>query len=277
MIAIGVALATRLRGPDLSIGSMMNMSAILIAISITADRPLLEGIGIAVSVCMVWGLINGALISFLRAPAVIVTMLVSLLARALSMSLSEGRAIAIPGSNLMQLGSARLFFNIPVFSLLLLLLCAGILVLALLFAGRLFSRKPTASAARPTAVMLGYAFVALIAVMAGLSSLSRVGAASPSVNTSLDVNILFYFAAIQTSRLLDNGFAALGYAIVTAFILTILNTVLSLLALEVFFQSIIISILALILLCVACIARGGFRRVQPGYGGPDQGLFGYET
>jgi len=274
IIALGAALAARLRGPDLSMGSMMALASVLIAMPVAAGRSALEGIAVAVLVCAVWGLVNGALVSFLRAPAALVTIIVSVLARSLSLSAGEGIPVSISGSGLMGLDGTWLSGAIPAFSLSLLFLCAGIAVLALWFTGRLTGRKAQASVPWKPATMLGYGFVAILSAAAGLVTLASVGAASPATGRDMEVNILFFFAAVQSSRLLDNGLAALGYALAAAFVWTVVNTSMTFLRVAAGFQTIALSAMALALLVVACCARGGYRRIRPGQ---DRGLFGYEA
>jgi len=106
---------------------------------------------------------------------------------------------------------------------------------------------------------LGYALVAVIAGIAGLSLLGRMGAATVNAGTGYEVFIITVFAAVQSSKLLRNNIAALGYGLLVTLILIMIRNALIFLFVDMPIQTIIEAVIALFMLCVACVAQGGWR------------------
>jgi len=72
IIVVGIVVATRAKGPDLSMGAMAVMVSVLIAFTVREGGSLATGIIVAAILCIFLGLLNGAIISFLGAPTIIV-------------------------------------------------------------------------------------------------------------------------------------------------------------------------------------------------------------
>jgi len=265
MIALGAAASSKLRGPDISMGQMMALGSVLMVSIVAGDGITLTGVAIAILACGCLGLISGAIISFLRAPAIIVTFIMSSMARGIAYVAINGAPISLNKENgnvLNVLGQMT-----PLFMVLFLALCGGIAFVALWLGRR---TKAPGGAASKSMVMLGYGFTAAIAVFAGLAMSSRLGAVQPTMGTGYELLILFVLAAVQSSRLLDHGVFALGYALIAAFLWTLISNIFALLGIDSHLQMVAQSGLVLILLCIACAARGGITQALMNHG---QSLF----
>jgi len=251
MIALGVAASSRLRGPDFSMASVMGLASVIAAAVVNAGL-FAEGAVVTILVCWFIGLTSGAVISFLRAPAVIVTLMMSLLVRAIAYTASDGMPVVLN----------QRFMDPHILTYAFLPLCAVIAFLALLLAGRLTPLRATLSggAARSAMEMLGYGFTAIIAGLAGFAFTFRLNSAQPTLGIGFEALILLVFVAIQSSSLLDHGLAALGYSLAVALLWTVLGNVSSLVGLSPYIHTIQQSILVFILLCIACFVRGGVRQ-----------------
>jgi len=109
--------------------------------------------------------------------------------------------------------------------------------------------------------MLGYALVAIIAGIAGFAFLRRLGAASLTIGSGFETNIILIFAAIQSSKLLKNNVIALGYGLVVVLILTTYRIAAIGFGMSPFWLNAVEAGLAFQLICAACIAQGGWRSV----------------
>jgi hypothetical protein len=107
--------------------------------------------------------------------------------------------------------------------------------------------------------VLGYVFVAVIAVFAGYAHTVRLGAAVPRVGADLTIPIILIFSAVQSSKLLKNNLVALGYGLVVALILTLSRIAMSIININIYLMQIIQAGMALIMLALAAAAQGGGR------------------
>lgn len=245
-VAFAVTVSTRAKGPDLSIGSLMGLTAMFIALnSTTFDSPVIAVL-VAIAICAAIGLINGVLITCLRIPAVIVTLLTGVMAHYAVVILADGRVMEAPEALLSlrsPFGAAALLF----------------ITLAIAFLIIFFTKlgKPMYKRDKKGAVsyVLAYAVSAVIASLSGVFLLSRLTAASPTLGTGYETFILFVFACAISSRALDNRIAPAFYAAAPALSFAVLSNVLMINGIDGYVQSIIRGGIALIFIIIAFIVR----------------------
>ena len=251
IVAAGAVAATQIKGPDLSMGAMMTVVVAIVAWMFRETGSITAGIVTAIIVCLFYGMLNGAIISFLGAPAIIITVITAASMMSTSMFFLDFRNIHF--SELVTRDQSH--FAI------MLLIAVMLAITAMLITKKLIPNKSGQQRRgfpRLT-TMLGYAIVAIIAGIAGYATLARVGVASLWVGDGLEIRILVIFAAIQSSRLLKNGVVALIYGLFVALILT-MSAINNASALP-WVQPATEASLAIWLICAACAAQGGWRTV----------------
>ena len=250
IIAAGAVAATRIRGPDLSMGAMAMLSSVIVA-NAANEGSIIAGIIAVILVCLFYGMINGAIISFLGAPSVVVTILTAAMMRVTTFMMSGFVSIPAPELTTQQQSQYVIMFVIAI----------TVAIAALAITKRLpVSGIGQKRGAVPKLMdMLGYALVAIISGIAGYVWLRRLGVASPAMGSGYEVYVILIFAAVQSSRLLKNNVIALCYGLVVAFVLIMSNMAIMRLGLSHVWQSAIEAGLALQLVCVACAANGGWR------------------
>ncbi|MGL6130792.1 MAG: ABC transporter permease subunit, partial [Fusobacteriaceae bacterium] len=114
VIAIGMTLVILTGGIDLSVGSVLALTgAILAKLIISGMNPILA-ISIAIFVGGVAGLINGALISYLKLQPFIVTLVTMTLLRGATLVFTNGKPIPVTaGGDLFDNIGGGYLFNIP--------------------------------------------------------------------------------------------------------------------------------------------------------------------
>jgi len=255
IVALGTVAATRIKGPDLSMGAVMSLTGIITAVvvnesSFNAPFNLIIGILIAALICFIVGLLNGVFISLLNTPAIVTTVVTAILLRGIMLLFSDGSPMHLP-----------LLGNLPYGSLLVgviaFLLAVLFAFIALSAARRLPARRRNENTVtQKLADLTGYGFVAVIACIAGLAIFFRFQSAGPAVGSGYDINIIIIFAAIQSSRLLRSNYNAMGYGLFIALMLVVTQNSLNLLNVSHSFQLIVQAIMALLLLGAAGVARG---------------------
>ncbi|MDT7576641.1 MAG: galactofuranose transport system permease protein [Pseudonocardiales bacterium] len=196
IVALGMALVIGTEGVDLSVGSIMALSAALV--------PLYLGYGasVAVLVALVVGLaagaFNGLLVARLGIQPIVATLALLVGGRGLALLIAGGQLVDVRDPDLLFLGSGEVL-GIPVSVLIAAVLAVliGLLVARTTFGRRLVAigdnRAACVLAGLPVRrVLVGvYAISGLLAALAGVLATARLGAGDPA-NTGL----LFELSAI---------------------------------------------------------------------------------
>ena len=251
IVAIFTVVATRIKGPDLS--APLNM---ILATAIIAAYPGTTGLIIAVAVCFVIGCLNGTIISLLNAPSIIVTLITAAILFAGTQIFVESVSDSswfLPwiSPDISQLNLSLIAFGAAV------VLAFGTLA----FTRRLIKPKPGRKygALSKSMDILGYGFVALIACLAGYLICNRINMVYTQSGYEYETSILIIFLAVQSCKVLKNGMLALVYGLLFAIIITISEAAMSVMGFANYWFDIFYGTTALILLCTACIAQGGWK------------------
>ncbi len=245
-IGFAVVLSMRAKGPDLSIGSVMGLSAILTASFGLSTGSIWAGLLIALIITAFIGLVNGVFSVYFRVPAVIITIITGALSYSIGLLITEGSPIMGPFPTLN---------DIPAAGLLLLFITFIIAFLLVLLTPLGLPKHRRDKSARPLSFIFGYVASSVIAAFAGLFMVLRLSAAMPTLGAGYEVYILFIFAVVYSIRAFDNGVAPVLFSIVPAWILCVLTNVLSLMSFPFYVQSLINGTLALIFGIMAYICR----------------------
>jgi ribose transport system permease protein len=113
--SIGIAFVIITGGIDLSIGSVVGLTGVIIArLSASpsgggAGYSLWVGIPVAIAVALIVGFVQGRLITSLKLPSFIVTLCFMLILRGVSQTIARGGTISLGGSPLLNLANGGLF------------------------------------------------------------------------------------------------------------------------------------------------------------------------
>src|SRR5687767_2996539 len=91
LVAVGMTLVISTGGIDLSVGSVMAISAAVAAV--TLDQGLIVAIPLALLAAMAVGLLNGAFVSYFKVQAIVVTLATLLAGRGLAQVINRGGAL----------------------------------------------------------------------------------------------------------------------------------------------------------------------------------------
>jgi len=196
IVALGMALVIGTEGIDLSVGSVMAISAALIPLYLGAGP--LTAIIVAVIAGVVSGLFSGYLVAYLGIQPIIATLALLVGGRGLALVIAHGQLVQVRNPEFLELGTGD-FLGVPV-----MVIVAGVLaVLAGLVVQRTtFGRHLVAVGGnRPASTLAGlpvkrvlisvYVISGALAAVAGVLATSRLGASDPS-----DVGLLMELSAI---------------------------------------------------------------------------------
>jgi ribose/xylose/arabinose/galactoside ABC-type transport system permease subunit len=229
LVAVGMTLVISTGGIDLSVGSVMAISAAVAAV--TLDRGLLVAVPLAVASAMAVGLLNGAFVSYFKVQAIVVTLATLLAGRGLAQVINRGGAlITIDDPGFLVLGRGHLG-PVPVQ----VIVAAVVVALAVfLLRSTPFGRYVLAAGGNPAAARLSgvpvdrtvvtvYVLSAALAGVAGLVEASRLGA-SAAARIGQNVELDAIAAVVVGGTLLSGGRATILGTVVGALIMQVIAT-----------------------------------------------------
>ena len=229
LVAVGMTLVIATGGIDLSVGSVMAVSAAVAAV--TLDRGMVVAVPAAIAAGLAVGLVNGAFIAHTKVQAIVVTLATLLAGRGLAQVINRGGAlIAIDDPAFLTLGRGY------VGPMPMQVLIAALVVAFAIFVLRStpFGRYVLAAGGNPAAARLAgvpvnrtivtvYVACAGLAALAGLIEASRLGA-SAAARIGQNVELDAIAAVVVGGTLLSGGRATIAGTVVGALIMQVIAT-----------------------------------------------------
>ncbi len=244
IIAIGMTVVIISGGIDLSVGSVLCLSGMVLAISMNAGYSLPVGAAFAIAVSLLVGLINGALIAFLRIPPFIVTLGMLSIARSAAMVLSGNKMIFQFGPDESLLfamgGGATAGIPNPVIALVLLGVTTGLILRWTRWGTHVFAIGANERAAVLTGISVTrlkisvYMFSALMAGVAGILMAGWLGGVTTNLGQSMELSVIAA-TVIGGANLLGGAGTVFG-SIVGAALIELIRNSLILLGISTFWQ-----------------------------------------
>lgn len=229
LVSVGMTFVIATGGVDLSVGSVMAISAAVAAV--TVDQGLWIAIPLALAAGMAVGLLNGAFVSYFKVQAIVVTLATLLAGRGLAQVINrDGALLTIEDPGFLALGRGHVG-PLPVQ-----VLIAAIVVALAIFLLRStpFGRYVLAAGGNPAAARLAgvpvnrtvvsvYVLSGLLSGMAGLIEASRLGAsAAAKIGQGAELDAIA--AVVVGGTLLSGGRATLMGTVVGALIMQVIAT-----------------------------------------------------
>jgi ribose/xylose/arabinose/galactoside ABC-type transport system permease subunit len=226
--AVGQTIVLLGRGIDLSVGAVMGLSTVIVAIQADGDPGRLPGaLALAVLAGIVVGAVNAGLVVLRGVPPFVATFAMFVLVQGLITAWTGGAASGEVPGGLRSLGSGRLLgLPVPLW------IFAGLAVVAAVVLARTSAgRRLYATGANPRAARLsgirtgrvvaaGYLVSALLAVLAGLIGAGYAGHVDAQLSRSLDLNSLA--AAVIGGVALTGGKGHIGHTVLGVALLAVL-------------------------------------------------------
>ncbi len=185
IVALGMAMVVATEGIDLSVGSVMAITAAVIPLYMGYGPLIAISAGIAAGVLV--GALNGTLVAFCGIQPIIATLGVLVAGRAVALVLADGRLVEIFDPTLQSLGNGTVR-GLPVTVLIVAALSAILIIVVRwsIFGRRLVAIGGNRSAARLAGLPVGrtlltvYIASGALAALAGVVNTARLGASDPS-------------------------------------------------------------------------------------------------
>ena len=244
IIALGMTMVIITGGIDLSVGSVLCWSSIVLAQVMHAGYSIEIGIAAALITALAVGAFNGVLIAYLGFPSFVVTLAMLSIARSQGMVASNNQTIFEFGPDhdkLLALGGGSTFgIANPVFYMIILALITGFVLRWTKFGRHVFAVGGNEHAATLTGVPVKrikvavYMISALSAGIAGVIQTGWLGAITTNIGSGLELQVIAA-AVIGGANLAGGAGTAFG-ALIGAALIEIIRNSLGLLGINAFWQ-----------------------------------------
>ncbi len=245
IIALGMTLVIITGGIDLSVGSVLCLCSMVLAVVMHAGYSIEVGIAASIATALVVGAFNGFLIAYIGLPPFVVTLGMLSVARSLAMVASGNTVVFEFGPDndaLLALGGGAWFFGIanPVMYTIVLGLLTGFVLRWTRFGRHVFAIGGNESAATLTGVPVKvikvavYMISSLSAGIAGIVQTGWLGAVTTNIGAGMELQVIAA-AVIGGANLAGGGGTALG-AIIGAMLIEVIRNSLGLLGINAFWQ-----------------------------------------
>ncbi|MGV8855338.1 MAG: ABC transporter permease [Devosia sp.] len=245
IIALGMTMVIIIGGIDLSVGSILCLSSMVLAVTMHAGFGLEIGVGAAVVTSLAIGAFNGVLVAYMGFPPFVVTLGMLSIARSLAMVASNNTVVFEFGPDqgrLLDLGGGAWLFGIanPVLYMIGLALIVGFTLRWTKFGRHLYAIGGNEHAATLTGVPVRpikvavYMLSALSAGIAGIIQTGWLGAVTTNIGTGMELQVIA--AAVIGGASLVGGIGTAIGALVGAALIEVIRNSLGLLGINAFWQ-----------------------------------------
>jgi ribose/xylose/arabinose/galactoside ABC-type transport system permease subunit len=247
VVAVGMTFVIISGGIDLSVGSVLALAGICLALALEAGVPAPAAIGLALVVGTGCGLINGVLITRGRLPPFIATLGMMSVARGVALMLAEGRPISGFSERFRAIATERLLaIPGPVLITIVIYAVAHFVLTRTVFGRTTYAIGGNEEAARLSGVQVLFHKTAVYGV-AGLTSAAaavvltaRLNSAQPTAGTMYELDAIA--ATVIGGSSLLGGEGTVTGTLIGALIMGVLRNGLNLLNVSSFLQQVVIGV-----------------------------------
>jgi len=257
IMALGMTVVIISGGIDLSVGSVLCLSAMVLAITMNAGHSLAVASLCAIAVSLLVGFINGVLIAYVRIPSFVVTLGMLSVARSAAMVLSQNKMIFQFGPDeklLFWLGGGSTFgIAHPVIVLTLLAIITGLMLKWTRWGCHVFAIGSNEKAALLTGIAVRrlkvsvFMFSSLMAGIAGVLEAGWLGGVTTNLGQSMELSVIA--ATVIGGANLMGGAGTVFGSVVGAALIEVIRNSLTLLGISTFWQGMFVG--SFIVLAVA--------------------------
>lgn len=272
VIAIGMTMVIITAGIDLSVGSLIALSAVVSTLliqnvggGVNASVPAMIGFSLAgILCCALVGMFSGGMVTAFRVPPFIVTLAMMLVARGIASLLTGGESVSKIPDSFTWLGVQASLFGLPnsVVLMLVLYVIAHVVMSRTVLGRYLYAVGGNPEAARLSGVpvkrviLFAYLMSGLLAGLGGVMMASQLKSGSPTYGGMYELYVIAAVVVGGTS--LSGGEGKIFGTLIGAFIIAVIQNGMNLLKIESFTQDVVLGgvILAAVLLDTLKHRRG---------------------
>ncbi len=263
IVAVGMTVLMVSGGFDMSVGSTVALCGAVGAMAMKAGVPVFPAMLIALAVGILVGLINGLFIAKVGINPFITTLGMMSVLRGILLVITQGRNISGLPASFRIIGQGNLLgIQYPIIYAIVFLIIGDILLRKSRFFRQNYYIGGNRQAARLSGInvdgitIFNYVLTGFLAALAGLIMTARLGAASVTAGTGLELKVIS--AVIIGGASLSGGEGTVIGSFLGALLMAIITNALTLLGVDVYWNEFVIG--ATLLLAVAVDVIGGKKR-----------------
>jgi ribose transport system permease protein len=260
VIAAGMTFVIVSGGIDLSVGSLVAVSGVVLASTLHLGVPIAVGLAASLAVGFGFGLLNGLAITWGRLPPFIATLGMMSIARGCALLFTEGRPVSGFDPSFRSIATARLAgIPAPVFVTVAVYLLAHFVLSETRFGRYVYSMGGNEEATRLSGVnvrlhkTLVYGVSGLASAVAAVLLTARLNSAQPIAGIMYELDAIA--ATVIGGTSLMGGEGGLGGTIIGALIMGVLRNGLNLLGVSSFVQQIVIGLVIVVAVLVDTVLK----------------------
>ena len=245
IVAVGMTFVILSGGIDLSVGSIVALSGVVLGTALQGGQPILVALLLALVVGLACGMANGALISWGGLPPFIVTLGTMSIGRGAALLFTEGRPVSGFDASFRVLATGRAgFIPAPVIAMVLVYLVAHFVLTRTTFGRYVYAIGGNEEATRLSGVAVRfhktmiYGVSGLMSGAAAVILTARLNSAQPIAGMMYELDAIA--ATVIGGTSLMGGEGSLAGTLVGALIMGVLRNGLNLLGVSSFLQQIVI-------------------------------------
>jgi ribose transport system permease protein len=256
IVAAGMTFVIISGGIDLSVGSLVALSGVVLGVVLQMHQPpLAMALSAALAVGTGCGLVNGLLISLGRLPPFIVTLGMMSVARGAALVFTEGRPVSGFDEDFRWLATGTIaFVPAPVIVMLIVYAIAHLVLTRTTFGRYVYAIGGNEEATRLSGVAVRfhktavYGVAGLMSAVAAIVLTARLNSAQPIAGMMYELDAIA--AAVIGGTSLLGGEGSLGGTLIGALIMGVLRNGLNLLGVSSFLQQIVIGLVIVVAVLV---------------------------
>jgi ribose/xylose/arabinose/galactoside ABC-type transport system permease subunit len=245
IVAVGMTFVIIAGGIDLSVGSIVALTGVVLGMALHAEQPIVVAIALTLLLGIAGGGLNGILIDRGGLPPFIVTLGMMSIARGAALVVTEGRPVSGFDDTFRALATARIgFIPAPVIIMTVVYLLAHFVLTRTTFGRYVYAIGGNEEASRLSGVRIHlhkpaiYAVSGLTSAIAAVILTARLNSAQPIAGMMYELDAIA--ATVIGGTSLMGGEGSLGGTLVGALIMGVLRNGLNLLGVSSFLQQIVI-------------------------------------
>jgi ribose/xylose/arabinose/galactoside ABC-type transport system permease subunit len=244
IISVGMTIVILTRGIDLSVGSILALSAVITADLLQSGMSVPAAIGVGIVIGGLLGFINGFLITRFRIPPFIATLGMMTFARGLALTYTQGRPVTGLPDSFRSLGAGYLgSIPMPIVIATVILIVAYLALTRMKFGEYIYSIGNNEVAASLSGipvkryVTMAYVIIGALSAIAGQILIGRLNSAQPVAGLGFEFDAIAAVVVGGTS--FEGGDGSLFGTLLGVLIIAVINNGLNLLDVPSFYQSVV--------------------------------------
>jgi ribose transport system permease protein len=260
IVAVGMTYVIISGGIDLSVGSLVALSGVVLAAALKAGWPIPLAIGAALAVGAATGLVNGLVIALGRLPPFIMTLGMMSVARGAALLVTDGRPISGFEAGFRSIATGRVLgVPAPIVLTLIIYLLAHLVLSRTRFGRYVYGIGGNEEATRLSGVSVRFHKTMVYVVSGAMSAVAAV-LLTARLNTAQPIAGIMYeldaiAAVVIGGTSLSGGEGSLGGTLIGALTMGVLRNGLNLLGVSSFLQQLVIGVVIIVAVLVDIMVK----------------------